>query len=346
MFYFRKNTHTLTVTTMMSLLQMCIEYVCDNLHLVDTFYGFPETICEHIFQRCLEKKAFSLNQDPEIFRPLLNFFSESYSMVMCPNLNLDKEWKFLALYHDHLSIIFQCLQVIVFTHCKIGDGHAALQSIGYLQLLEYLDLSFNEITDKGVAQSLLLHARRSKKSLQNLKYVNLHGNSETSFACLKQFLILPNIHYVILDNCTENTTLFRPFRKNCKNYQEHFIDLKKKHTCDNEFSKYWSDKLLKYWRNEFEEDESARNTTKKTILAQSNVRCESLFYKKLKNLPLKSVISEQKNLKQEVLFCLCFYRNCVKTKPAVKRSSETHKNHNHKKIFAQKNDDFLIDMYS
>ena len=104
-----------------SLFNIAIQFVADNLHLVDTLVGFPEIVGKPLFTAAVKRKKF------KPFSELLSIFTEAYGACVLSALKICSQ-SFL----DKLMSVYNGLNLISkldLFGCEIGDGHSILPAI-------------------------------------------------------------------------------------------------------------------------------------------------------------------------------------------------------------------------
>lgn len=148
-----KNTdeHSGENKALVSLYQQCIQYVAQNLHMVDSFYGFPDLVAADIFQEAEECKKFEITSAENNSLKNLQLFCEIYPDNVLSSLNLSTSYRALNYWLEHI-LAFSGLHSLDVSDCFLGDEHEILSHIAHLKLLKNLNLRKNCLTDKGVSR--------------------------------------------------------------------------------------------------------------------------------------------------------------------------------------------------
>lgn len=148
-----KNTdeHSGENKALVSLYQQCIQYVAQNLHMVDSFYGFPDLVAADIFQEAEKCKKFEITSAENNSLKNLQLFCEIYPDNVLSSLNLSTSYRALNYWLEHI-LAFSGLHSLDVSDCFLGDEHEILSHIAHLKLLKNLNLRKNCLTDKGVSR--------------------------------------------------------------------------------------------------------------------------------------------------------------------------------------------------
>ena len=109
-----------------SLFHICKNFVAQNLHLLESLHGFPETIGRELFQEALQVKTFHKNSD------YLKIFCEAYENLVLEDLCLREAATLIDKYINY----FQCfnnLTKLDLSHCRLGSKHEYLTFIGKMK---------------------------------------------------------------------------------------------------------------------------------------------------------------------------------------------------------------------
>lgn len=148
-----KNTdeHSWEVRSPVSLYHRCIQYIAQNLHMVDSFYGFPDLVAADIFKESEKCKKFEITSAENDSLKNLQLFCEIYPDSVLSSLNLSASCRALNYWLEHF-LVFSGLQSLDVSDCFLGDEHEILSHIAHLKLLKSLNLRKNCLTDKGVSR--------------------------------------------------------------------------------------------------------------------------------------------------------------------------------------------------
>lgn len=116
-----------------SLYQRCIQYVAQNLHMVDSFYGFPDLVAAAIFQEAEKCKKFEITSAENNSLKNLQLFCEIYPDNVLSSLNLSTSYRALNYWLEHF-LAFSGLHSLDVSDCFLGDEHEILSHIAHLKL--------------------------------------------------------------------------------------------------------------------------------------------------------------------------------------------------------------------
>lgn len=124
-----QNDETTEVETVKSLMELCVIFVANNLHFVDSFLGFPDIIGERIFTTALSLDKFSANNSR--LEANVSPFSAAYGSIVIDSLSLSGQH---LVINNHLETIclFTDLSKLDLSCCGLGDDHELLQHFSQL----------------------------------------------------------------------------------------------------------------------------------------------------------------------------------------------------------------------
>ena len=194
----------------LSLQQICVKFIVENLKFVDSFVGLPEIVGKQVFTGFT--KNFRVVHYAEALKDwsdVIKLFVDAFKEQVLIALNLAESWLFLSHFVDHLSP-FTCIREIDVSYCRIGNNHEILTLLGQLIFLEVLLLNNNYISTEGI-KVLTKFRRRAKKGLNNLQYVRLDKNN-LSYEALIYLNILPKLHVIVMDDAIFNSFDYEIFK--------------------------------------------------------------------------------------------------------------------------------------
>ncbi|XP_056019141.1 leucine-rich repeat-containing protein 42-like isoform X2 [Ostrea edulis] len=174
-----------------SLYKLCIQYIATNLHMVESFRGFPELVAADIFKEADKLSKFDILTQPH---RNMKLFCEIYPNNVLSSLNISSCYVGLN-YSVECFETFSGLHSLDVSSCFLGDHHEFLSHIAHLKCLINLNLRKNSLSDKGV-RSLYAPFTLFKRGPEHLKVLDISENgciSEKSVKKLKCFKNLQKI---------------------------------------------------------------------------------------------------------------------------------------------------------
>ena len=114
---------------MLTLLDLCINYVAKNINHVDSLIGFPEMIAEKIFKAVKENKILLECHFTDRAK-ILNLFDAAYGPLILSELLLRNTFV-VQDYVDSLVVLHHLRKVDI-GGCQLGDSHDLIQSFRLL----------------------------------------------------------------------------------------------------------------------------------------------------------------------------------------------------------------------
>ncbi|XP_076816912.1 leucine-rich repeat-containing protein 42-like [Clavelina lepadiformis] len=182
---------------LLPLRKICILYVANNLHLVESLCGFPELIGKEIFDSCVEFGHFEPNNN-ENWKRALQIFTDAYEKKLLEKLQLCGKWMFLSSSFDCITP-YLYLEELDLSSCRIGNEHEALVYVGTLSCLKKLVLCNNNISLKGM-KNLTQHHRRAGKGLENLESLRLDGNAQITVDVFPYLETVEKLTTIVVDH--------------------------------------------------------------------------------------------------------------------------------------------------
>ncbi|XP_009860129.2 leucine-rich repeat-containing protein 42-like [Ciona intestinalis] len=179
-----------------TLKELCLAYVVNNIHRVDSLHGLPALIGKEIFDACMEAGYFNTDEYGN-WRTVLDVFVDAYAEEVLQRLNLQSKWMFLASCLDCI-VPYTHIQYIDLSHCRIGNSHEILCHLGTLQLIKVIGLHYNNISIQGIKIFTSKH-RRAKWGLECLEVLRLDGNPNITHECLPFLTTLPALKIICLN---------------------------------------------------------------------------------------------------------------------------------------------------
>nr|XP_009860129.1 leucine-rich repeat-containing protein 42-like [Ciona intestinalis] len=179
-----------------TLKELCLAYVVNNIHNVDSLHGLPALIGKEIFDGCMEAGYFNTDEYGN-WRKVLDVFVDAYAEEVLQRLNLQSKWMFLASCLDCI-VPYTYIQYIDLSHCRIGNSHEILCHLGTLQLIKVIALHYNNISIQGIKIFTSKH-RRAKWGLECLEVLRLDGNPNITQECLPFLTTLPALKIICFD---------------------------------------------------------------------------------------------------------------------------------------------------
>ncbi|XP_046556339.1 leucine-rich repeat-containing protein 42-like [Haliotis rubra] len=200
-----QSDETTQVEPVTSLMELCIIFVANNLHFVDSFLGFPDIVGERIFQKALSLDKFSGTSSS--LEANVSPFSAAYGSIVLDSLSLSGEHLVINNYLETICL-FTDLSKLDVSCCGLGDDHELLQHLSQLHSLQILNLRCNAMTDNGM-RKLTAPARMFKQGLQVLRNIDISGNllTEKGVKYLSSLPMLKIIH--LSENKVKKYSLFR-----------------------------------------------------------------------------------------------------------------------------------------
>ena len=116
----------------LTLYGQCIEYISQNLHMVDSFFGFPDLVAADIFQKAEKLGKFERNSDENDSLRNLQLFCNEYPENVLVGLDLSYSYLALNYWLEHF-LSFNRLHSLDVSNCFLGDDHEILSHIAHLK---------------------------------------------------------------------------------------------------------------------------------------------------------------------------------------------------------------------
>lgn len=110
----------------------CIEYISQNLQMVDSFFGFPDLVAADIFQKAEKLGKFERNSDENDSLRNLQLFCNEYPENVLVGLDLSYSYLALNYWLEHF-LSFNRLHSLDVSNCFLGDDHEILSHIAHLK---------------------------------------------------------------------------------------------------------------------------------------------------------------------------------------------------------------------
>ncbi|XP_078657304.1 leucine-rich repeat-containing protein 42-like [Branchiostoma floridae x Branchiostoma belcheri] len=269
------------------LFSLCLDFVAENIHLVDSLVDFPEMVGHQLFKAVQDAGRF---QVPDDAARTLGLFCEAYGSLVLSSLTA--RGQVLPL-NDYLQPGIQymtALQQLDLSNCGLGDEHGILGEISQMSSLIQLSLQGNFLSQRGV-QRVTLPYKMFGRGPAGMEVFNLADNAELSdkvVGCLVPFKRLRAVNL-------SNTSLTKSgIKKLCDQGWAEWTDTLPEFSEDNAISNIgWAQKVVEDWFQPAKTQNSCVPTTADDE-SQSDRRSLSLrkFYRK--TLPPK-----QKHLKNQ-----------------------------------------------
>lgn len=121
-----------TKSNVLSLLTICINFVAENIHLVDTFAGLPDIIGEKIFKAAEHHGKFDI-QEKESYSAM-ETFTNVYEEYVLSEFNSCKQHLGLNYCFEHICL-FTDLQKLDVSECGLGEDHDYIKLIAKMEKL-------------------------------------------------------------------------------------------------------------------------------------------------------------------------------------------------------------------
>ena len=162
-----------------SLESLCIDFICHNIDMVDSFSGFPDIVGELIAKRCISRDIFLVHYCNEQRFKAIELFVSAYGGDMVSQFKFTtKGVRFLNYYSDVLGKCFGSLVALDLSNCGLKDEDV-LCDISSLKCLEHLNLSHNKLSDNGFGKLLSRFRASRSGQFEVLKTFNLVENNLT-----------------------------------------------------------------------------------------------------------------------------------------------------------------------
>jgi len=115
----------------LSLFDLCLNYVSTNVHNIDSLLGFPDVIAEKIFVTVVNRRVLQTFADEDC-ASVLQKFDKAYHSSLLEELHI----KSLAVLDQHFESFctFQHIIKLDVSGCTLGDNHDYLLHISHLTL--------------------------------------------------------------------------------------------------------------------------------------------------------------------------------------------------------------------
>ncbi|XP_029635590.1 leucine-rich repeat-containing protein 42 [Octopus sinensis] len=179
-----------------SLLSLCINFVADNLDLVESFQHFPDLLGKEIFLAAERNEQFA-QPDPTVIQRL-ELFSKAFSTEFLQSLYLSRE-HLLVNYLSDDFLLFAGVQSLNLSHCGLSDDHEILYKLSCFTNLNTLSLQDNALTSRGL-QKLTLPLRMFNRGPKLLKALDLSENPELTIHGIRYLKAYPLLCVLNLSN--------------------------------------------------------------------------------------------------------------------------------------------------
>jgi hypothetical protein len=183
----------------LNLFSMCLRFVADNLHLVDSLEGFPSLVGEVLFSECVKCDKFNAKKDSfSSVEAGLVLFAKSYPESLIEKLSLAN--KKLAL-NSLKTVLSLCnIQSLNLSGCSLMSLETNLADIlkASQSTLKDLNLSSNEL-DENFLKKFTLPQRLGYVNFEKLENLDLQDNPDLeSFSNIKYLSKYGSLNRVVL----------------------------------------------------------------------------------------------------------------------------------------------------
>ncbi|XP_072018974.1 leucine-rich repeat-containing protein 42-like [Amphiura filiformis] len=182
------------------LFDISLMFVADNIHLVESFVGFPDIVGEQLFNTTMELGKFENYRTAIV---ALRLFYEAYGGAVLETLSLRDRHVVLT---EHLDcvVIFTGLTALDLGGCGIGNDHGILGVIGNMYCLQELCLCDNRLSDDGI-QKMTTPLRIMGRGPKQLHALDLSGNPLITDLGVKYLSAYTCLRQLDLSGCTVST---------------------------------------------------------------------------------------------------------------------------------------------
>ncbi|XP_061182132.1 leucine-rich repeat-containing protein 42-like [Saccostrea echinata] len=290
-----------------ALYNQCIRYIAKNLHMVESFSGFPDLVASDIFKEAEKLRKFDIvaSEIPSKNDSLKNIqlFCEVYSDCVLSSLNLSTCYLGLNYCLEHF-LTFYGLHSLDVSNCFLGDDHEILSHIASLLCLKELNLRKNCLSDKGVC-NLYAPFMLFKRGPEHLTVLDISENgcvSKKSVQKLKCFTHLQKI------DVTGTSVKVKEMSNEWRLYPE------KTDSLLSIINEGWASELVQKWTVQAIQAQNSNNQEKKT----------SKFYSLLKKKS-QVAVKDASVVSFVPGYRLILYRNRTKN-PVPAQQSKVHTN--------------------
>ncbi|KAI8510074.1 Leucine rich repeat containing 42 [Branchiostoma belcheri] len=238
----RRSSHASRVNgAPRKLFSLCLDFVAENIHLVDSLVDFPEMVGHQLFKAVQDTGRFGV---PDEAARTLGLFCEAYGALVLSSLTV--RGQVLPL-NDYLQPGIQymtALQQLDLSNCGLGDEHGILGEISQMSSLSQLSLQGNCLSQRGV-QRVTLPYKMFGRGPAGMEVFNLADNAELSdkvVGCLVPFKRLRAVNL-------SNTSLTKSgIKKLCDQGWAEWTDTLPEFSEDNAISNIgWAQKVVEDW---------------------------------------------------------------------------------------------------
>ncbi|KAK7484044.1 hypothetical protein BaRGS_00024656, partial [Batillaria attramentaria] len=179
---------------MLTLFDSCISFIASNIHLVESFEGFPDILSEKIFKTAERKGKFSVVDNACGSLQALSLFTSVYHGSVLGSVSFEGQHLALANAFQHLQT-FRHLKSLNVSCCGLGDDHELLFHISRLPSLQVLALHDNALSDDGI-RKMTAPIRVKKEGPLSLQCLDLSENPKISGASLKYLRVFRRLLFL------------------------------------------------------------------------------------------------------------------------------------------------------
>ncbi|XP_035699735.1 leucine-rich repeat-containing protein 42-like [Branchiostoma floridae] len=129
------------------LFSLCLDFVAENIHMVDSLVDFPELVGHQLFKAVQDTGRFGL---PGEAARTLGLFCEAYGDLVLSSLTVKGQVLPLNNYLQPGIQYMTTLQQLDLSNCGLGDDHGILGEISQMPSLIHLSLQRNCLSHQGV----------------------------------------------------------------------------------------------------------------------------------------------------------------------------------------------------
>ncbi len=180
-------------TCSLSLFNICLEFVADNIESVESLIDFPEQVGENLWRVVLTRSEY---------RPCpaaIGIFFQAYDALMLPDVRLhDPRARFVSDRFPEVTTMLKYSTKVDLTGLGLGDGHPLLREFCSFPNLSTLVLCNNRLTKEGIRNLLgRFLMNRSADSFVKLKYLDLSANAISHTCVEKLGSLLPSLETLL-----------------------------------------------------------------------------------------------------------------------------------------------------
>ncbi|XP_033123265.1 leucine-rich repeat-containing protein 42-like [Anneissia japonica] len=186
------------------LLDLCLDFVSQNVQHVESFEYIPDVVGKQIFKRIiqLEKsgKAYCIGTKS------LKLLVSTYGTDLLTSLSLVNQRDVLDKYSEKFDVLLDCdgLVSLDFGNCCLNDEHPILKVIARMKRLKNLGLSYNLISRAGI-RCLTTPVRMLKDGPVDLASLQLAGNLQINDSSIRYLLAFKQLKFLdVSDNFISN----------------------------------------------------------------------------------------------------------------------------------------------